>query len=98
MRRGQPSPADVDADDAAATASNDDNESLLPAESAGVAPAARERPTNRKRPAARVVESTFLLAMHTCDLASPFLLAGIHGGSVAQEAPTEEAPQTSSES
>ena len=43
------------------------------------------------------VESTFLLATRTCDLASPFLLAGIHGSSVAQEAPTEEEPQPSSD-
>jgi hypothetical protein len=90
--------ADADADDEAMTAANSDNESLLRAESAGVAPAAPERPTSKERLAARVSESPFLLAMDTCDLTSPFLLAGIHGTSVVQEAPTEESPGTSSES
>ena len=42
-------------------------------------------------------DGTCLLAWLTCDLASPFLLAGIHGSSVAQEAPTGEAPQPSSD-
>ena len=75
------SPADADADDAAMAATRDDNESLPCAE----------------RLAASVAEGSFLLAMDTCDLSSPFLLAGIHGSSVAQEAPTEEAPEPSSE-
>ena len=92
---GEGSPADADADDAAATASNSDNESSLYAESAGMAP---ERPTGKKRQKARAVEDRFTLAKDTCDLTSPFLLAGIHGTSVAQEAPAEEAPQTFSES
>jgi hypothetical protein len=87
-------PADAD-DDAAATASNSNNESLLCAENPGVAPTAPEGPTSKKQRALRGVESGFLLARLACDLTSPSLLAGIHGCSVAQEAPTREAPQTS---
>ena len=34
-----------------------------------------------------------MLVMCACDLTLPSLLAGIHGSSVAQEAPTGEAPQ-----
>jgi hypothetical protein len=71
------SPEDTDTDDdAAATAGNGDNESLLHAESTGVAPAAPEKPTSKKRLGPRGVERRFLLAMHVCDLTSPFLLAG----------------------
>jgi hypothetical protein len=95
---GEDSPADVDVDDVVMTAANGDNESLLRAGSTGVAPAAPERPTSEEQLAARVDESPFMLAMVNCDLSSLFLLAGIHGSSVAQEAPTEEAPEPSSES
>ena len=47
---------------------------------------------------AATAATEFLLAAHHCDLESPFLLTGIHASNVAQEEPTEEAPQTSSES
>ena len=86
--------ADMDADDVAA--SNSGHESLQCAESAGMALAAPERPTNKKQLKPHGVECGFLLAARVCDLTSPFLLAGIHGSSVAQEAPSEEVPQTSS--
>jgi Protein of unknown function (DUF 659) len=89
----------ADGDDAAATASNSDNESLVGAESAGVAPAAPERPTDKERLEARVPEDISALVGDICDdLTSPILLAGIHGSSIAQEAPSEEVPQTCSES
>src|SRR5690242_14501490 len=93
---GEDNPADADTNDAAETATDGDNESLH-AQGADVAPAASESPTNKKRPAGRAVESTPLLAMRTCDLTSSFLSAGIHGNSVAQEAPAEEASQTFSD-
>ena len=35
--------------------------------------------------------------MRVCDLTSPLLSGGLHGSSVAQEAPTGEAPQTSAD-
>src|SRR5262249_1034524 len=80
---GENSPADADADNAAAAASNgNDEESLLCAESTGGTSVAPERPPSKRRRKARVVESTSFMAMRTCDLTSPFLLAGIHGGSV----------------
>jgi len=91
------SPMDADADGAAETATDGDNESLH-TQGTGVALTASGRPTKRKRLAGRAVENTFLLVMDTCDLTLPFLLAGIHGSSVAQEAPTGEAPQTFSDS
>jgi hypothetical protein len=90
-------PCDEDSlvDDAAVAATSGDNESLVRVESADVAPAAPQgRTTTRRRLAGRAVEEeSAILAVHHCDLTSRFLLAGIHGGSVAQEeAPTEEAP------
>jgi hypothetical protein len=60
-------------------------------------PPAPEKPTSKERLAASVAEGPFLLAMRTCGLTSLFLVAGIHGSSVAQETPTEEAPGPSSE-
>jgi hypothetical protein len=95
---GEDSPEDAGADNAAAAASNGhDEESWLCAESAGGISAAPERPASKRRRTARSVESASFMAMRTCDLTSPFLLAGIHGNSVAQEAPTREAPQTSTD-
>jgi len=92
------STTDADADDAAAAAGNGDDESLLCTESAGGTSAAPKGSAGKKRRrTAHVVERRFLLATQVCDLTSPFLLAGIHGSSVAQEAPTEEAPQTSAD-
>jgi hypothetical protein len=93
---GEDNPVDADTNDAAETAADGDNESLH-AQGADVASAASETPTNKKRPAGRAVEKTPLLAMRTCDLTSSFLSAGIHGNSVAQEAPVEEASQTFSD-
>ena len=95
---GEDGPADSDADDAAAAASNDDDEFLLCTESVGGTSTAPKRSAGKKRRrTARVVERRFLLATQICDLTSPFLLAGIHESSVAQEAPTEEAPHASTD-
>jgi len=88
----------ANADDAAATAGNSNNGSSLRAETAGVASTAPEGPTSGERRLPRgAVESGFLLATRICDLTSPFLLAGIHGSSVTQEAPAEEVRKTYSE-
>ena len=78
---GEDNPADTDADDAAVAAASDGSESLPCAERL-------EEPVD---------ESSFLLTIDICDLSSPFLLAGIHGNSVAQEAPTEKASEPFSE-
>jgi hypothetical protein len=89
-------PADADTDDAAETATDGNSESLVRTEGTSVAPEVPGRPIKKKRPTAHAAESTSLLAMEFCDLKSPFLLAGIRGSGVAQEAPAEEAPQASS--
>jgi hypothetical protein len=94
---GEDNPADADADDAAMTATNGDSESLLRAESASMAPPAPEKSTSKERVAGRVVESRFMLARGAYDLKSPFLLAGIHGSSVAQKTPIKGALKSSSE-
>jgi hypothetical protein len=82
-----------------AVTNSDNSESLLCAESAGVAPpAAPERPISKERlGGACVAKSPLRLAADTCDLALPSLLLGIHGNSAAQEAPIEETLEPSSE-